>query len=96
MKTEELSRRDLMKWGGAAVASISLGTLESIISGCRDTSSALPDARQQGAAADACLQATNTTRGPYFVDQVLDPNIDNDVVDPKIPERSDITTDATT
>jgi protocatechuate 3,4-dioxygenase beta subunit len=93
MKTEELSRRDLMKWGGAAVASISLGTLESIISGCKGAPIAQPDSRQQGAAPDACLQATNTTRGPYFVDHALDPNIDNDVVDPNIPERSDITTD---
>ncbi|MFL5812377.1 MAG: hypothetical protein ACJ763_02270 [Bdellovibrionia bacterium] len=93
MKAEELSRRDLMKWGGAAVASISLGTLESIISGCKGASLIQPDSRQQGAAPDACLQATNTTRGPYFVDNALDPNIDNDVVDPSIPERSDVTTD---
>jgi protocatechuate 3,4-dioxygenase beta subunit len=92
MKTEELSRRDLMKWGGAAVASISLGTLESMISGCKGAS-IQPDSGQQGAAPDECLQATHTTRGPYFVDHALDPNIDNDVVDPSIPERSDITTD---
>lgn len=94
MTTKELSRRELMKWGGAAVASISLGTLESIISGCRDGAGANLDPHvQQGASPEQCLQATNTTRGPYFVDSANDPNISDDVVDPKIPERSDITTD---
>lgn len=94
MTTKDLSRRELMRWGGAAVASISLGTLESIISGCRDGASANLDPHvQQGASPDQCLQATNTTRGPYFVDSANDLNISNDVVDSKIPERSDITTD---
>jgi protocatechuate 3,4-dioxygenase beta subunit len=40
------------------------------------------------------VESTNVTRGPYFVDDRTDTNIQNDVVDTSIPERSDITTDS--
>src|SRR5262249_54315630 len=44
-------------------------------------------------AAAACAHATSTTRGPFFADDRSDPNIHNDFVDPKVPERSDIRAD---
>src|ERR1043166_5809095 len=41
----------------------------------------------------SCLESTNVTRGPYFIDNASDPNISGDVVDSSITERSDIRSD---
>jgi protocatechuate 3,4-dioxygenase beta subunit len=72
-----------------------------VIAGCAvDTEAGEPgladgagDADADLAAAAACAHATSTTRGPFFADDRSDPNIKNDFVDPKIPQRSDIRAD---
>ena len=43
-----------------------------------------------------CLPVTNVTRGPFFVDTLNDPNIDDDMkrIDALIPQRSDLRADS--
>src|SRR5262249_52182913 len=69
-----------------------------VIAGCAvDTEAGEPDLAaaedDPELAAAACAHATSTTRGPFFADDRSDPNIHNDFVDPKVPERSDIRAD---
>jgi len=99
----ELTRRDVIRVGGVIFASGAVGVIESYLSGCggsgsNSSSSGSSSGTTTGGtttgSTSSCLESTNVTRGPYFVDNAADPNIVGDVVDSSIPERSDIRVDS--
>jgi protocatechuate 3,4-dioxygenase beta subunit len=92
---KEVSRRSVIRVGGVIFASGATGVLEALLSACNtaSTSSASSSSSSSSSASASCLQETNVTRGPYFVDDRTDSNITNDVVDSSIPQRSDIRSD---
>src|SRR5258707_11348465 len=90
------NRRDIIRVGGVIFFSGAVGALEAVLTGCGSPSTASSSSSSgssSSSSSSSCEQATNVTRGPYFVDNVDDPNISGDVVDSSIPERSDIRTD---
>src|SRR5262245_22275930 len=99
--SSEVTRRDVIRVGGVIFASGALGVIQSYLSGCggSGSSSSSTSSSSSGSSGtttgstSSCLESTNVTRGPYFVDNIADPNISGDVVDSNIPERSDIRTD---
>jgi protocatechuate 3,4-dioxygenase beta subunit len=88
--------------GGAVFASGTMAALAQFLAGCAGgTSTSGSNSTGSGSGTGstssgtaACQSATDVTRGPYFVDSVNDPNIQNDVVDATIPERADIRPDS--
>jgi protocatechuate 3,4-dioxygenase beta subunit len=88
-----LNRRDIIRVGGVIFFSGAVGALQAVLTGCGSPSSASTSGTSSSSASSSCEQATNVTRGPYFVDNIDDPNISGDVVDSSIPERSDVRTD---
>jgi protocatechuate 3,4-dioxygenase beta subunit len=92
---KEVTRRSVIRVGGVIFASGATGVLEALLSACNAaTQSSSSSSNSSGSSSSSsCLQATNVTRGPYFVDDRSDPNIGNDVVDSSIPQRSDIRSD---
>jgi protocatechuate 3,4-dioxygenase beta subunit len=92
---KEVTRRSVIRVGGVIFASGATGVLEALLSACNAaTQSSSSSSGSSGSSSGSCLQATNLTRGPYFVDDRSDPNINNDVVDTSIPQRSDIRPDS--
>jgi protocatechuate 3,4-dioxygenase beta subunit len=91
-----VTRRDIVRVGGVVFASGAVGVLESLLSACGGAtkSSTSSSSSSSASSSSSCVQATNVTRGPYFVDDRSDPNITNDTVDSSIPQRSDIRSDA--
>ena len=93
---KETTRRDVIRVGGVIFASGAVGVLEALLSGCNaasKSSSSSSSSSSSGSSSSSCLQTTNVTRGPYFVDDRSDPNITGDDVDSSIPQRSDIRPD---
>jgi len=91
-----ISRRDVIRVGGVVFASGAISTLQAILSGCGSpstNSASASSGSSSSSSSSSCEQATNVTRGPYFVDNISDPNISGDDVDASIPQRSDIRTD---
>lgn len=92
---KQVTRRDAIRAGGVVFASGAAGAIAALLAGCGGGGSATADSGGSSSeSAAACLESTNVTRGPYFVDEIDDPNIANDRVDPSIPERSDIRADS--
>jgi protocatechuate 3,4-dioxygenase beta subunit len=91
----EMTRRRVLGIGSVLVANGTLGGLEVFLTACGGSAIATTSSSSSTASADvsSCGEATNVTRGPYFIDDRADSNISNDVIDKNIPERSDITTD---
>ena len=94
---EELTRRDAIRVGSAVFMSGTMAALANLLSGCTGGSSGSSSSSGSGGtttSSSSCLQSTNVTRGPYFLDDRADANIQNDVVDSSIPQRSDIRPDS--
>jgi len=91
-----VTRRDVIRVGSVVFASGAAGVLESLLSACGGAtkSGTSSSSSSSASSSSSCVQATNVTRGPYFVDDRSDPNISNDNVDSSIPQRSDIRSDA--
>jgi len=87
--TKEFTRRDVIRVGSVIFASGAMGALQAFLTGCNATGSSTSSSSASG----SCVQSTNVTRGPYFIDNQSDPNITGDDVDTSIPERSDIRSD---
>src|SRR6266496_32618 len=91
---KEVTRRSVIRVGSVIFASGATGVLEALLSACNAASQSSSNSSGSSSSSSASsLQATNLTRGPYFVDDRSDPNINNDVVDSSIPQRSDIRSD---
>ncbi len=86
--TKDMSRRDVIRVGGMIFVSGAMGALQTFLTGCNAARSS-----SSSSGSSSCVQSTNVTRGPYFVDNQSDPNITGDDVDASIPERSDIRSD---
>ena len=89
---KHISRRDVVRIGGVIFASGAVGALEALLSACSAATNSTSSS-SSSSSSSSCLQSTNVTRGPYFVDDRSDPNISNDDVDTSIAQRSDIRSD---
>ncbi len=89
--TKEITRRDVIRVGSVIFVSGAMGALQAVLTGCSATGNL--SSSSSSSSSSSCVQSTNVTRGPYFVDNQSDPNINNDDVDASIPERSDIRSD---
>lgn len=90
--TKEITRRDVIRVGSVIFASGAMGALEAFLTGCNAAGSSGSSSSSSSNSA-SCVQSTNVTRGPYFVDNQADPNITGDDVDTSIPDRADIRSD---
>src|SRR5437868_5490382 len=90
--TKEITRRDVIRVGSVIFASGAMGALQTFLTGCNAAGNS-SSSTSSSSGSSACVQSTNITRGPYFVDNQSDPNITGDDVDTSIPERSDIRSD---
>ncbi len=94
---EEIGRRDVIRVGSAVFMSGTMAAMARFLAGCNGGSSGSSSSGSSGGtttSSSSCLQSTNVTRGPYFIDDRADSNIQNDVVDSSIPQRSDIRPDS--
>jgi protocatechuate 3,4-dioxygenase beta subunit len=99
----EVTRREVIRVGGVVFASGALGVIQAYLNGCGGSgsnSSSSSTSSSSGTTtgtttgtSSSCVESTNVTRGPYFVDNAADSNIIGDVVDASIAERSDIRSD---
>jgi protocatechuate 3,4-dioxygenase beta subunit len=99
----EVTRRDVIRVGGVIFAGGAIGVIQSYLNGCGGSGSSSSSSTTSGSSgtttgttagtSSSCLESTNVTRGPYFVDNAAHPNIVGDVVDASIPERADIRSD---
>jgi protocatechuate 3,4-dioxygenase beta subunit len=94
----KITRRDVVRVGSVIFASGAVSSLQAFLAGCGGTKAAstttTTTTTTTTSSTSTCEEATNVTRGPYFVDNQVDANITNDVVDTTLPERSDIRTDS--
>jgi len=93
---KELNRRDVIRVGGVIFVSGAISALQTFLSACGSpaaSTAASSSGTSTSSSSTSCEQATNVTRGPYFVDNISDPNIAGDNVDASIPQRSDIRAD---
>ena len=90
--TKEITRRDVIRVGSVIFASGAMGVLQTFLTGCNAAGNS-SSSTSSSSGSSACVQSTNITRGPYFVDNQSDPNITGYDVDTSIPERSDIRSD---
>src|SRR5262249_19649233 len=80
---KEVTRRSVIRGGGVIFASGATGVLEALLSACNaatQSSSSSSSSNSSDSSSASCVQATNVTRGPYFIDDRSDPNITGDVV----------------
>jgi protocatechuate 3,4-dioxygenase beta subunit len=94
-------RRQAIKIGSTVFLSGALSALDAFLTGCgmgttatTSSSAAAGSSSSSNSTSSGCAEATNVTRGPYFIDNQSDSNISNDVVDTSTPERTDIRSDA--
>jgi protocatechuate 3,4-dioxygenase beta subunit len=94
---KSMTRRSVIKGGSIFLAGGAASALQTAMTGCTaaksSSASSADTAGTTSSSSAACVAETNVTRGPYFVDNQADPHIEDDVVDPSIPERSDIRSD---
>ena len=83
------TRRDVIRVGSVIFASGAMSALPAFLTGCGSAAGS----GNLGNVSTPCLQSTNVTRGPFFLDEKIDPNISGDVVDSTITKRSDIRAD---
>src|SRR5215468_9613873 len=77
--SKEVTRRDVIRVGGVVFASGALAVIQSYLSGCGgsgSSSSSSSSGSSSGTSGtttgstSSCLESTNVTRGPYFVDNM--------------------------
>lgn len=89
---KDMTRRDAVRVGGVVLVSGALGALHAALTACSSPASS-SNSTSTTSSSGTCVESTNVTRGPYFVDNQSDANIPNDDVDHAITERSDIRSD---
>jgi hypothetical protein len=91
---QAVTRRDVIQVGSVIFASGAIGALQGALIGCNAAKSTSGSGSTTTiSSSSSCVESTNVTRGPYFVDNQAGPNITDDDVDPSLPERSDIRSD---
>lgn len=101
-----VTRRDVIRVGSIVFVSGAMGTLQELLTGCGSSTAATTSSSSSSSSSTTttstttdsssttCVESTNVTRGPYFIDNQTDSNIQNDVVDTTLPQRSDIRSDS--